>query len=141
MKPFNLQEALAGKPVCTRGGLPVRIFCGDLKDATRPVVGAIMTRTGTVPVGGKMGGKEVVVDREEARCWTLSGRLKTDGMESSFDLFMASKTVERIGWMNLYPPDEQPPALTIYRTLKEARDNREYNEVGEPVAVVLKWEE
>lgn len=29
MKPFNLEEAKAGKPVCTRAGLPVRIIDYD----------------------------------------------------------------------------------------------------------------
>lgn len=29
MKPFNLEEAKAGKPVCTRDGRPVRILCFD----------------------------------------------------------------------------------------------------------------
>ena len=37
MKPFNLEEAKAGKPVCTRDGRKVRIICFDRKDNT-PIV-------------------------------------------------------------------------------------------------------
>ena len=31
MKPFNFEEAKAGKAVCTRGGNKVRILCTDLR--------------------------------------------------------------------------------------------------------------
>lgn len=31
MKPFNLEEAKAGKSIVTRDGLPVRIICFDAK--------------------------------------------------------------------------------------------------------------
>lgn len=34
MKPFNLEEAKAGKPVCNRMGNDVRIICDNKKDST-----------------------------------------------------------------------------------------------------------
>lgn len=30
-KPFNLEEAKAGKPVCTRGGHKAKIICFDAR--------------------------------------------------------------------------------------------------------------
>lgn len=46
MKPFNLEEAKAGKPVCTRDGRDARIICFDAKDSEtckykRPIVALI----------------------------------------------------------------------------------------------------
>ena len=38
MKPFNLEEAKAGKPVCTRDGDKVRIICFDCKNESYPIV-------------------------------------------------------------------------------------------------------
>lgn len=35
MKPFNLDKAKAGKPVCTRGGRKARIICFDAKSGTK----------------------------------------------------------------------------------------------------------
>ena len=34
LKPFNLEEAKAGKPVCTRDGRKARIICFDRIDST-----------------------------------------------------------------------------------------------------------
>lgn len=36
MKPFNLEEAKAGKQVVTKSGRPVRIICWDVKDRMYP---------------------------------------------------------------------------------------------------------
>ena len=37
MRPFNLEEAKAGKPVCLRDGRPVRVICYDRR-GPRPSV-------------------------------------------------------------------------------------------------------
>lgn len=37
MKPFNLEEAKAVKPIVTRGGLPARIICFDC-DSSHPII-------------------------------------------------------------------------------------------------------
>lgn len=41
MKPFNLEEAKAGKPVCTRDGRKARIICFDLNNKNFPIVAII----------------------------------------------------------------------------------------------------
>lgn len=40
-KPFDLEAAKAGKPVCTRDGRKVRILCYDLKGAEYPIVALV----------------------------------------------------------------------------------------------------
>lgn len=83
MKPFNLEEAKAGKPVCTRDGRAARIISDDLQ-GEHPFAFAIATRDG-------MG--------EKVRTYNHSGEYY-DSEESKHDLFMAhvTKTV----WVNLY---------------------------------------
>lgn len=46
LKPFNLEEAKAGKAVCTREGKPVRILCFDLRGSDYPVIAAVLSDTG-----------------------------------------------------------------------------------------------
>ena len=47
MREFNLEEAKAGKPVCTRGGYKVRIFTFDRKHENGfTIVGCIVTPKG-----------------------------------------------------------------------------------------------
>lgn len=41
MKPFNLEEAKAGKPVCTRNGYPVKIITFERNSISFPIVGLI----------------------------------------------------------------------------------------------------
>lgn len=45
LKPFNLEEAKAGKPVCTRDGRKARIICFDAK-GDYPIVALIETGNG-----------------------------------------------------------------------------------------------
>lgn len=40
-KPFDLQAAKSGKPVCTRSGKPVRIICFDVKGAKHPIIALV----------------------------------------------------------------------------------------------------
>ena len=38
MKPFDLEAAKAGAPVCTENGIPVRILCFDRKGSEFPII-------------------------------------------------------------------------------------------------------
>lgn len=85
MKPFNLEEAKAGKPVCTTNGLPARILCFDKAKGDYPIVALIQDTAG----------------KEFAESYTSAGKYYYDGrISEERDLFMAptSKTV----WVNLY---------------------------------------
>ena len=41
LKPFDIQKAREGKPVCTRDGRKARIICFDVKWATHPIIALI----------------------------------------------------------------------------------------------------
>lgn len=81
MKPFNLQEALAGKPVVTRDGRKISrvVHFPEASPGWRVVVLAGTGVFGT----------------------TESGSYCVDVESNSHDLFMASEKKE--GWVNVYP--------------------------------------
>ena len=70
LKPFDIQKAKAGKPVCTRDGRKARIICFDLKNDEYPIVAAV--------------GNDCF---ENPFCYTENGKL-TNGIESDKDLMM-----------------------------------------------------
>jgi hypothetical protein len=88
MKPFNLQEALAGKPVITRAGKTVtKLVAFDIPDGKYPLVASIY-------------------GRDSVEVYTLSGEFFTTygkNRASDYDLFMAS--TKKTGWMNVYRED------------------------------------
>lgn len=81
MKPFNLKEAKAGKPVCTRNGNPVRIICFDALSDNYPIIGLIKR-----------------IDYEELTTFTIDGHLNLNE-QSGYDLMMA--TVKKEGYIAL----------------------------------------
>ena len=83
MKPFNLEEAKAGKPVCTRDGRKVRILCTDLAETIFPIVAAVTCDNG----------REDIFRHKTCGSHYLSGT-------SSVDLFMVADKHE--GWVNIY---------------------------------------
>lgn len=75
MKPFDLEAAKAGAPVCTREGHSVRIVCWDVKDPTYPIIALINDDD-----------HEIVIDVTER------GFYYEDNQETSkYDLFMAAE--------------------------------------------------
>ena len=82
LKPFDIQKAKAGKPVCTRDGRKARIICFDLKNDEYPIVAAV--------------GNDCF---ENPFCYTENGKL-TNGIESDKDLMMLPEKKE--GWVNVY---------------------------------------
>ena len=82
LKPFDIQKAREGKPVCTRDGRKARIICFDRKDNT-PIVALI----------------ECVDDIEILQCIYSDGKCYHD-MASNNDLMMLPERKE--GWVNVY---------------------------------------
>lgn len=82
MKPFNLELAKAGHPVCTRKGKNARIVCFDRRDDLYPIIAL------TTGISG-----------EDLYTYTLDGRCHCNE-ESGIDLMMKSK--EKEGWVNIY---------------------------------------
>ena len=126
MKPFNLEQAKAGAPVCTRDGRPVRIVCYDLKGYKNyPIIALI----------------ENMVGAESIMSYALNGHHSLDS-ETGIDLMMAS--VKREGWVNLYTCHSGATATdqcTLYQSETEARSHF-LKDNGVYVATVkLEWEE
>lgn len=86
MKPFNLEEAKAGKRVITGSGNVVRILCFDFKHPNGYSIAGITTDEFGV---------------EQLDSWTASGHYYVNEDVSELDLFMAS--TKREGWLNIYP--------------------------------------
>jgi hypothetical protein len=107
MKPFNLEEAKRGKPVCTRNGDPVRIICFD-KVASKsgidyPIV-ALVTKE----------------DTEQICLYTNDGRF--DGNHPDpFDLMMVSATLE--GWINVCRDRENNKPFCYHGKIFETKED------------------
>ena len=83
LKPFSLEAAKAGKPVCTRDGRKARIICFDLKNKEYPIVAAIENYS-----------SELVL------YYTINGEIVKGNYESDKNLMMLSEKKE--GWVNVY---------------------------------------
>ena len=82
LKPFNLDAAKQGKPVCTRDGRKARIICFDRKDKFSHIVALI-----TNPDG-----REIIWGYED------NGACSNDNKDN--DLMMLPEKKE--GWVNVY---------------------------------------
>ena len=86
LKPFNLEAAKAGKPVCTRDGRKARIICFDRKfyhdGYNYPIVAMVNDN-----------------DNELVHAYTQDGLL-VGNMEGELDLMMLPERKD--GWVNVY---------------------------------------
>ena len=116
LKPFNLEAAKAGKPVCTRDGRKARIICFDKKDEDNlyPIVCLIQS------------------DGEEHLAVHMEDGHALDGVEETpSDLMMLPEKKE--GWVNVYKE-------RIYSTKEEAIEAT-YDGVTYVDTVKVCWEE
>lgn len=122
MKPFDIELAKAGHPVCTRDERPVRILCYDfITPENNPIVALV-----------KLNEKQ-----EGIVCYTGNGKNYPNG-ECSLDLMMATEKKE--GWVNIYNEgsNKRKSSITIYSTKEEAHLSR----VGDCIDTVkIIWEE
>lgn len=105
-KPFDLQAAKAGKPVCTRSGKPVRIICFDVKGAKHPII-ALVEEDGY----------------ERVCSYMPDGRRFEEEKEWSDDLMMIPEKKE--GWVNIYkdPVGKVVSTQIIFSSEKIAKQN------------------
>lgn len=82
MKPFNLEEAKAGKPVVTRNGTEVRIICFDRKNFKSPLIALLKYEDSEIEITTSYTEKGEHISNKEK------------------DLFM--KTEKKTGWVNIY---------------------------------------
>ena len=87
LKPFSLEAAKLGKPVCTRDGRKARIICFDKRGGC-PIIALVETFV-----------VEYDCIREETYFYTIDGREIGQNAESKDDLMMLPEKKE--GWINI----------------------------------------
>ena len=122
LKPFDLQQAKDGKPVCTRDGRKSRIICFDVK-AKKPIA-ALITND----------------DTEEVHFYYDNGR-SDQYQEYRYDLMMLPEKKE--GWVNVMKgaADKVYVGNDIYRTEDEAKEGTSRFTSKLIASVPIEWEE
>ena len=118
LKPFDLEAAKQGKPVCTRNGRKARIICFDFQSIENTPIVAVVQVTDK---------QEVIANYYE------DGQQFVDGI-SELDLMMLPEKKE--GWVNIYRSQ-------IYNTLERAKEayKRTCNEDNYLQTIKIEWEE
>lgn len=129
LKPFNLEAAKAGKPVCTRDGRKARIICFDSKqDSQRPIIALITDN-----------------NRELLYEYTIDG--KDDFAHRNYtgtsDLMMLPEKKE--GWVNVY---NSLGVITFSHNPYDTKEEALASEMKAPIlnkyyvdTVKVEWEE
>ena len=121
MKPFDLEAARSGKPVCTRDGRKARIICFDRQVSEYPIVSLV----------------------KDSNCKESIHYYDTEGKSSihpKLDLMMLPEKHE--GWVNVYKSHDSRYAgyasVEIYKTKEQA-----IKEADEDILATIKieWEE
>ena len=114
LKPFDIQKAREGKPVCTRDGRKARIICFNRESIGFPIIALV-----------KNGDIEGVYQFDD------KGRSNIDDGKRGYDLMMLPEKKE--GWVNVYKH-------FAYRTKEEAQSN--INPDNELIDTIkIEWEE
>ena len=125
LKPFSLEAAKSGKPVCTRDGRNVRIICFDRisGDDYYKIVACVTAFDG---------------DFEEVLFYGIDGYIVDSQNPKGEDLMMLPEKKE--GWVNVYKEcDRERVERFVYKTEKEAFDNAEPDNYI--ATVKIEWEE
>ena len=103
MKPFDIELAKQGKPVCTRDGRKARIICFDRKGDICPIIALV-----------EENGMEVTKSYDE------NGRANYKNGDN-YDLMMLPEKKEM--WINIYKGTTGlAPGGFLYGTKEEAKD-------------------
>lgn len=124
MKPFDIELAKAGHPVCTRDGRAVRILCYDRKNTKYPIMALI-----------DKGNSEDIVS------YIRQGTFYSNGKEHKNDLFMTA--VKKEGWVNVFTNYFSGIKSTdrIYSTKAEALKFTDTQSPRYIDTVKIEWEE
>ena len=123
LKPFDLQAAKSGKPVCTRDGRKARIICYDRNDLY-PIVALIECEDGKEIIGAYSNGGQTEI-------YEIKGT----------DLMMLPEKKE--GWVNLYRDEESKRVYCgefIFSEREKAEKHYECNDT-KVATVPVNWEE
>ena len=122
LKPFDLQKAREGKPVCTMSRKKARIICFDAKGIL-PIIALVESG-----------------DEEKTVRYSNSGRFRFDGTPDEEDLMMLPEKKER--WVNVYHNEkgEYWSEQVLFSTKKEAIEFV-HNYAQYVTTVKIEWEE
>lgn len=128
-KPFKIDQARAGHPVCTRDLRPVRIVCYDMSDGiSKDNILALVSETD---------------GSETAYAYNRDGTFMGAGEQHHLDLQLA--TVKKSGWINIchhHGLDENIAERYIWDTEGEAKRHDSNDPSVEILATVkIEWEE
>ena len=118
LKPFDLEAAKKGKPVCTRDGRKARIICFDAK-GDKPIIALVEAK----------GNKDALIEKVER--YFINGHSVFEVRETNNDLMMLPEKKE--GWVNVYKE-------RIYSTKEEAIEAT-YDGATYIDTVKIEWEE
>ena len=125
MKPFDLEKAKAGAPLCTREGFRARIICFDADNDRFPIVALI---------------KDSNSSKEYPASFTKEGRFSDGEVDSSNDLLMEG--IKKEGWINIYETFMERCIGAVHKSKEEAMRVK-VNEKGVTykATVRVEWEE
>lgn len=122
-KPFDLEQAKAGKPVCTRDGRKARIICFDAKTlGDYPIIALVENADNSI--------------YEAAYYFSDKGEYLRGNIRN-IDLVIPLE--EHEGWVNIYRNAGIVSARCIYNTREEAMESAEEDDYIDTVRVV--WHE
>ena len=121
LKPFDIQKAREGKPVCTRDGRKARIICFDRKDNT-PIVALI----------------ECVNHTEILQCVHNDGKCFHYDTSNN-DLMMLPEKKE--GWVNLYREEDNTIETSMIRDNYDDAKTSISSSRNYITTVKIQWEE
>lgn len=123
MKPFNLEEAKAGNPVCIRDGRKARIICFDRKSKDYPIVALVENQ-----------------DAEMLQIYTIDGKYNKFDQEKSYPLDLVMATAIHTGWINVYRTGSRTYlGQSVYENKEEAFENRNRDVYIDTIKI--EWEE
>jgi hypothetical protein len=120
MKPFNLEEAKAGKPVCLADGTPVRIICFDRAHDEYPIVALLHYQDGGEDLG-----------------WYSLKGVYENRVGSNYNLYM--KTENKTGYVIIRKNDRAVKCSgTIFHNIYDAA---RLADPAKEVIAQIEWEE
>ena len=129
LKPFDIQKAKEGKPVCTRDGRKARIICFDAK-SHYPIIALVETFV-----------KEYNSVREDSYYYTIDGRAINIEHESKDDLMMLPEKKE--GYVNIVKEAYSDDKVVLGHIFGSYEDAVRSGKVNERyiATVKIQWEE
>ena len=124
----NLEEAKAGKPVCTRDGRKARIICFDFNGSYEGIEYPIIALVGS----------DKSEYGEELYYFTPKGCFRKE-YESELDLMMVGEKKE--GWINIYKGDLSTYSSNYIYDTKEAAADGSNTDKCYITTIKIEWEE